>query len=193
MDAVKSFFIWPVVTIFQYVRFSVGAIVCLPVILLTQKWPKDFFALYKSLASLPFGKHVFSGIVYFYAPYTSSICGIVDKLNETTCEVYITDLPWLHNPYSSIHAVALANLGEFSSGLLMISCMQRAKSLRGIPVRINTEYMKKARGTIRAVSEAPDLAAVSSKRDVIVTSTMYDGKGEVVAKTFVTWAIDVRG
>ena len=62
----------------------------------------------------------------------------------------LVDRPWLRNPFSCVHALALANLGEFSSGMLMVNWLAYHKDKRGIPIKIETEYLKKARGKILA-------------------------------------------
>ena len=192
MDAIKAVFLWPIVIAFQYIRFTIGLVICAPLLLLTTRGNAKFFTLYKNLSSLPLGKYVFSGIVCFYAPYTCSISGVVQELTETSCKITMRDWPWLRNPFSSIHAIALTNFGEFSSGLLMVALLQSHRSLRGIPIKITTEYYKKARGVIRAVSTATKLESVTAQCDVECSALIYDASGDLVAKTIVTWTLSVK-
>eukprot|EP00602_Paraphysomonas_sp_CaronLab_P007729 CAMPEP_0185027894 /NCGR_PEP_ID=MMETSP1103-20130426/13178_1 /TAXON_ID=36769 /ORGANISM="Paraphysomonas bandaiensis, Strain Caron Lab Isolate" /LENGTH=112 /DNA_ID=CAMNT_0027562065 /DNA_START=280 /DNA_END=618 /DNA_ORIENTATION=+ len=100
------------------------------------------------------------------------------------------DLPWLRNPFGSVHAVALTNLGELTSGLCLVSAMQHIKGLRGIPVRIDTEYFKKARGrltatTVLSLKELKD----SPGGNFIVVAYVIDSSGVEVAKCSVTWSL----
>jgi len=201
MDAITGFVIWPFVTVFLYARFVVAVLLNLiPIIYLsccTKKgldFANDFFHLHASLSSLPLGRYLFSGLVSFFAPYTANIAGYVSCLDDTNgVAISMSDFPWLRNPFSSIHAIALANLGEYSSGLAMVSALQHHKSLRGIPVGISTVYMKKARGVITGKTSAvKGLASIDKSCEVETTCIMYDVKGEVVAETKVSWSISVK-
>jgi acyl-coenzyme A thioesterase PaaI-like protein len=175
-----------------------------------------FLDLFAFLNQLPFGAAVFSGIVCFYTPYTASITAQVGELTATTCECVMWEQPWLRNPFASVHALALANLGEFASGLLMVSTLQTKKGIVGIPVRIDTEYYKKARGRItgRCVIEDLDAALKAAQQqqqqqkskggdkdkedsaaapaEVVVVAELRDAKNELVAKTKVTWSLKNR-
>ena len=188
MDAVIAALLWPFVTVFQYLRFVLGTLIALPFLIATR--PKRHFDLVSVLAPLPLGIYVFSGIIGFYAPYSATIAATVLELNPKKCVVTFGDWPWLRNPFSSVHAVALANAGELSSGLLMVSALQKTK-LRAIPNSISTTYLKKARGTIKAVSEAVTLEEGKTK-DVEVSASLYDSKGVLVAVTKVCWAVSPR-
>jgi len=72
----------------------------------------------------------------------------------------------------------------------MVSALQTTK-LRAIPNVITTTYLKKARGTIKAVSEAVTLEEGKTK-DVEVSASLYDSKGVLVAVTKVCWAVSPR-
>jgi hypothetical protein len=100
------------------------------------------------------------------------------------------DQPWLRNPFGSIHAIALANIGELASGLCLISAMQHLP-LKGIPVRIDTTYYRKARGTITGNCSISlrKLAEAKLSPEFIVETILTDSKGEEVAKTSVTWSL----
>ena len=134
---------------------------------------KHYDSFYNFIRAFPLGKFVFSGLTALFAPYSSSISPVVETLNLQTCEASLLDRPWLRNPFSSVHALALANLGEFSSGLLMVNLMGYQKDVRGIPVKIETEYYKKARGKILAKGyvEKDDVVVSTSTPDVSVATT----------------------
>jgi len=59
---------------------------------------------------------------------------------------------------------------------------------RTILVRLTTDYLKKARGTITAVAEAP-LFADASEREVPVEAALTDAAGEVVARVTAHWRV----
>lgn len=92
--------------------------------------------------------------------YTNSVAPMVkslqmndhpeEHLKRFESVIEMKERPWLRNPFKSIHAIALANLGEFSSALVMMSLMQHVKGIKAIPVKLQVEYLMKARGKIRA-------------------------------------------
>ena len=197
MDAVTGFFQWPFVTILAYLRFTVGTtLAILPTFLRRINQKKKpltkYDNLFDHLKQFPLGKYVFSGIVAFYAPYTSSISPYVEHLDQVSCHASMEDRPWLRNPFQSIHAVALSNLGEFASGMVMVTALQYATSVRGIVTKIDTEYYKKARGTITARGVAVDLSDVTDQCDRQAIATLFDKSNNIVAKCTVTWKLSLR-
>ena len=189
MDALVALFAWPVVTLAAYLRFLLGACFC--VVPLASHGTKDFIRLYKALCGFPFGKHVFSGLVSFFAPYSSSVNPCVERLDENGCEISVRDWWWLRNPYSCLHAIALANIGEQAGGILMLSLLQRVK-VRAIPVRVDTVYHVKARGVITGICEGVSLENVKEKKELPVVTKMYDKKQTLVAQTTVYWMVEPR-
>lgn len=159
MDAVKGFFLYPVVNTFQYIRFIAGClIVSIPCCLrLATRGPKSltkFIDQWQFFSKFPLGKYVISGLGVFYAPYSGTIGAVVEDLRQSECTITIEDYPWMRNPFQSIHAIALSNLGEFATGLSMLSALQTRRDLKGIPRVITCEYFKKARGQITARGKA---------------------------------------
>jgi acyl-coenzyme A thioesterase PaaI-like protein len=204
-DAVVAFVVWPVVTVIDYFQFILGSLIALVPFLVQicvkgPKFMQKFDSLYAFLSKFPFGNAVFSGIACFFAPYTASISARVEDFDRDKCIITLRDQPWLRNPFGSVHAIALSNLGEFTSGLLVMAQLQHNSSCRGIPVRIDTVYHTKARGTITAKCIFDKNAAIIDtarleridKYDVIVTAQMYDSKDVLVAETNVTWTISKK-
>lgn len=153
MDALKGFLLWPLVNIFAYLRFITGlVIVLIPYVLqIATKGRKSMskhLDLFKFVQKYPLGLSVFSGVIGFYSPYTASIHPQIKHLSPSECVATMPDLPWLRNPFQCLHAVALTNLGECVAGICLVSLFQIDKRYKGIPVRITTEFYKKARGEI---------------------------------------------
>ena len=137
MDGVTGFVFWPVVTVFTYSRFLVSCVCATPYvlwkILIKRKSPlASYSRFYQELKSVPLGKYLFSGLIGFYAPYQMSVMPCVEELTESGfCSITMPDLPWVRNPFSSVHAAALTNLGEACGGIAVLTAFQKYKHLRG--------------------------------------------------------------
>src|SRR3989449_7238015 len=92
----------------------------------------------------------------------------------------------VRNHLHSIHAVALANLAEVTSGLAVTIGLPA--SARGIPTTLSITYLKKARGTLTAEARCaiPD-ASREAEHDF--ESVISDAAGQVVARATVRWRI----
>jgi acyl-coenzyme A thioesterase PaaI-like protein len=166
---------------------------------LVTKGPKSFrkYAdLFGFFQSLPFGRALFSSLVGVTAPYSASIGATILSFDAKSVTCSIEDRPWLRNPFSSIHAIALANLGELASGLGVMSTLQNIKTVRGIPVSVNTKYMKKSRGTITATCSLANLGqqlkGITTKSTIVVETIMRDASGDQVAVCQVVWQFSVK-
>jgi hypothetical protein len=67
---------------------------------------------------------------------------------------------------------------------------------RAILKSINIEYLKKARGTLRAIAEFPENifpeGAEIVQKSVEVTGGIFDASGECVSKVKATWVVGPR-
>eukprot|EP00281_Chroomonas_sp_CCMP1168_P028578 CAMPEP_0206253888 /NCGR_PEP_ID=MMETSP0047_2-20121206/23396_1 /ASSEMBLY_ACC=CAM_ASM_000192 /TAXON_ID=195065 /ORGANISM="Chroomonas mesostigmatica_cf, Strain CCMP1168" /LENGTH=199 /DNA_ID=CAMNT_0053680135 /DNA_START=36 /DNA_END=635 /DNA_ORIENTATION=+ len=195
MDAVASTFIKPVQNLIDIVRLSlIFVIAIIPITICYFTQGKKVFGhinkTYDFLCTIPGGRFLFSNLcVWSFTTFSGSIRSTVTKVSPTGAEAFMDDRPWLRNPFSSLHAVALCNLGELVSGLAVLSATQAEKGLRAIPNRIEMEYMKKARGRITA-STTIDLP----KKDgpYKVTVEFRDSKGEEVCRGYITWVVSVK-
>lgn len=100
--------------------------------------------------------------------------------------VELPDRRGVQNHLDSIHALALANLGELTSGLALNSGLPA--HIRGIVTRISIDYFKKARGRITAESHV-SLPPLTDGMDLEVHSEMTDREGNLVARTCVRWRL----
>jgi acyl-coenzyme A thioesterase PaaI-like protein len=95
----------------------------------------------------------------------------------------------IRNHLGSIHAIALVNLAEFTSGLALTAGLP--DTVRGIVRSITIEYTKKARGTVTAECRcAPPVVTARTEFDVV--SVVRDAAGDAVATMQVRWLLDLR-
>lgn len=148
----------------------------------------QLFNWWHRLSPLPGGRWLFGKILGFAVPYTGTIRPRIVTLEPGHVICELRDRRRVRNHLNSIHAIALANLGEVTSGLAQMSTLTAGQ--RGIVTNLSIEYFKKARGTLRAESNAR--APVIDGEDDIeqdVTCDIRDADGEVVARTTVRWRI----
>jgi acyl-coenzyme A thioesterase PaaI-like protein len=146
--------------------------------------------LWKRLSPLPGGHWMFSRLLGSMVPYSGSIRPRIDHLAPGDARLTVRDRRRLRNHLSSIHAVALANAGELASGLAMTAALP--PSIRGIVVRLDTEYFKKARGTLVATSSARPPDSVVEPITHAVQGEVHDAEGDLVARTTVHWRLSPR-
>lgn len=135
--------------------------------------------LWDHLHRVPGGKRLFSKIIGDMAPYTGTIRGRVELLERGRSEVSMRDRPELRNHLRSVHAVALVNLAELAGNAALAYSMP--DDARFIVAGITIEYVKKARGTIRAYCECP-VPETSERREYQVPVTLRDESGSEVAR-----------
>lgn len=143
---------------------------------------KLWFRLHK----LPGGRWLFSHILSWIVPYSGSIGAKVVTLKLGYAQLQLRDRRHVRNHLNSIHAIALTNLGEYTSGLAMLGTL--SESTRGIPIKISIEFYKKARGVLLAES-ACSPPSVTEDTDFEVYTDIKDSEGDVVARTTVNWRL----
>ena len=141
---------------------------------------------WRQLSRWPGGKWLFSRLVGTMAPYTGTIRGRVEVLEPGHARVRLKDRRGVRNHLSSIHAIALANLGEEASGLAVIAGIP--PTVRGILVGFRIEYLKKARGTLVAecTCTVPEVAGTVDFEPVV---DIRDEAGDVVARAWPKWRL----
>jgi acyl-coenzyme A thioesterase PaaI-like protein len=145
--------------------------------------------LWRRLAPLPLGKWIFSVLLGFRVPYTGTVRPRVQELAPGHARVSMRDRRAVRNHLHSIHAIALANLAEVTSGLAMTVGLPA--NARAIVTGLSIEYVKKARGALVAECTAPPIDATIDAEHA-VESIVRDAAGDVVAKCTARWLVGPR-
>ena len=119
-------------------------------------------------------------------PYTGSIHPLVLELRPGYAKVQMRDRRAVRNHLHSIHAIALMNLGEVTTGLAMTLAMP--DGARGIVTGLSMEYLKKARGPLTAECTAPAFDASVSARHFFHAYFVF-ARGVVVARATAHWLV----
>ncbi len=142
---------------------------------------------WKSLNKLPLGSKIFSRIVGHLIPYTGSIYPHVVKIEAGSTEIRLYDTRRVRNHLNSIHAIALANLGEFTGGLAVLTAVP--KGTRFIIRSLKVDYLKKARGTLTARAQVTPLTQVDTDQALHVLTEIQNEGGEIVCTTSAEWLL----
>jgi len=142
--------------------------------------------LWQRLHKLPGGRWLFSRLLGWLIPYTGTIGATIKVLKPGYAEIELRDRRRVRNHLNSIHAIALTNLGEVTSGLALLGIL--SEKTRGIPTNISIDFYKKARGKLIAESHCT-LPTITEDTDYEVFADIRDSDGDVVARTTVKWRL----
>ncbi|ELR65909.1 hypothetical protein C942_00535 [Photobacterium marinum] len=139
--------------------------------------------IYNRLASLPFGRQIFSFIVCRIAPYFSTIKPQIQELKPGYAQVTIKKRRKVTNHLNTVHAIAMCNMAELAGGM-MTDASVPDKS-RWIPVGMTVEYLKKAKTDLTAVASGDNIEW-NTEGDKKVPVEVKDTEGNLVFRAEIT-------
>lgn len=146
--------------------------------------------VYDNLRLLPgnLGAVIFERFAGLYVPHAGRMGFRVRKLDATEIEVTMPDRRGNRNHLTSLHAMALAHLGEYTSGLLLLYAVSPL-GYRTILRKYSIEYLAKARGTITGRAHLKLPKGSLDKKDFSMKVELVDESGTVVARAIPIWRI----
>lgn len=141
---------------------------------------------WRLLSPIPGGRWLFSRVLGWVAPYSGTVGARFQELEPGRALVTLRDRRAVRNHLNSIHAIALANLGEIATGVAVLTALPAGT--RGIVTGLSIEYVKKARGrlTVDCRVTPPE---VTETIETEVRAELLDPQQDVVARISVRWRL----
>ncbi len=146
----------------------------------------NILPLWKKMSAKPGGKWLFSRILGRKIPYSGSMRADILELEAGYAKVQLKDRPGVRNHLNSIHAVALMNLAELTSGLSMVAGLPG--DMRAILTGFKITYEKKARGTIYGEARCV-IPTKKIRKECLLDVVIKNSDGDALCRAQATWLI----
>lgn len=152
----------------------------------------DILAQWQKCLAFPFGKKIFQYMIGRTVPYTGSIQPFVENLAKGHAVVKMKDRNAIRNHLNSIHAVALINLGECTTGFAVVASLN-PKTQQAILRKLEIEYLKKSRGTVTAECVfKEDVTRLTESQDFWLEAHIKDSAGQTTAIAKALWRVGLK-
>jgi len=141
---------------------------------------------WQRLSTLPAGKQLFSRLLGRFVPYSGTIGAVILQLEPGHSVIKLGDRRRVRNHLRSVHAMALANLGEMATGLALLNSLP--DKTRAILKRFEISYEKKARGVLIAECHC-EIPSSSDACEMEVGCDIRDVQGDVVSRIMAIWLV----
>ncbi len=132
------------------------------------------------------GRVAFSRMIGQMAPYSGTIGAEVVELERGYAKIQMQDRREVRNHLNSVHALAVSNLAELTSGLAMLYSVP--ENARSIITGLSVEFVKKARGILTAECSC-DVPETNQRREYQFEVNVKDATRDLVAKATVRWLV----
>ena len=148
----------------------------------------DILKQWQRIQPLPMGSYIFSALLGRMIPYSGSMGAQIVELEAGKVKIKLPDTRKIRNHLSSIHAVALMNLGELTTGITLYSALP--KGFLGILTHLEIDYHKKARGTLSTeLSLTADQKLFVDGEIKTIYFSIKNQKGEEVSSGKALWKV----
>ena len=135
-------------------------------------------------------------VFWLWIPFNKPHRFRIGSLAEGAASVEAPQRRWNRNHLGTVHACALATIGEFAAGLCLLSAFSPS-DYRLIMSRMEVDYVRRAEGSIRATAQISksDLNAIRNELLVdgistkVVHSQLLDAAGMEVARVETHWQL----
>lgn len=132
-----------------------------------------------SVRRWPAGGYLVDLAVAAFAPFNAAAFVHVESLAPGEARTSMRDRFFRRNHLGSIHAMALATLGEITGNMAILSALPEGSTM--IVTSYSIEFVKKARGTVRAACDV-DPRALPAEGEVVLETDIVDATDAVVAR-----------